>query len=116
MRRQDSRLLATLVVLVPTMAPDIARAATLAELAEWCGNSAERREVLCDTYLETIIEGLGSTDPVMNGGNRMCIPPEADRAEIIRLTRAYAAQSGAANDMSALDGVGTALRGRYPCR
>ena len=46
----------------------------------------------------------------------MCIPPEADRAEIIRLTRAYAAQSGAANDMSALDGVGTALRGRYPCR
>jgi hypothetical protein len=116
MGRQNSRLLAALAVLVPTMAPNIAKAATLAELAEWCGNSAESREVLCDTYLETIIKGLGSTDPVMNGGNRMCIPPEADRAEIIRLTRAYAAQSGAANDMSALDGVGTALRGRYPCR
>jgi len=38
--------LAALAVLVPTMAPNIAKAATLAELAEWCGNSAESHERL----------------------------------------------------------------------
>jgi hypothetical protein len=116
MRGRHIRLWAALAVLAPIVVSGVAQAATLAELVGWCGNSAERRERLCDTYLQTIIDGLATTDPIMNGGNRMCIPPEADRAEIIRQVSAYAARTKASNDMAALDGVGAALKGRFPCR
>jgi hypothetical protein len=105
----------TLMVVLPTIPAGVAQAATLAELAGWCAPDGGK-EQLCRTYLSVILEGLGSTDPIMNGGNRTCVPLEADRARIIRLLRAYATQSGAAaNDISALDGVGATLKGRYPC-
>jgi hypothetical protein len=97
------------------MPAGIAQAATLAEVAGWCAPEGGS-EQLCKTYLSLILEGLASTDPIMNGGNRACVPPEADRAQIIRLVRTYAAQNGAANDISALEGVGAALKDRYPCR
>ena len=114
MRLRPSRAWMFLLVVLSTMPAGVAQAATLAELAGWCAPEGGS-EQLCRAYLGVILEGLGSTDPVMNGGNRMCVPPEADRAQIIRLVRAYAGQSGAANDISALDGVGAALKGRYPC-
>ena len=116
MGRRHFRLWAALAVLASSVAPGVAQAATLAELVAWCGNTAERRERLCDTYLQTIIDGLATTDPIMNGGNRMCIPPEADRATIIGQVSAYAARTKASNDISALDGVGAALMGQFPCR
>jgi len=103
-----------LLVLLAMFPAGVARAATLAEVAGWCAPKGGS-EQLCRTYLSIILEGLASTDPIMNGGNRVCVPPEADRAQIIRLVRAYAAQNAAANDISALEGVGAALKGRYPC-
>lgn len=104
---------AALVGWIASAAAGVAQAATLAELAEWCGEPG--RPNLCSSYLETMIEGLASTDPVINGGNRMCIPPEADRNAIIRQVRAYAGRTKGAAEMSALDGVGSALKGRFPC-
>jgi Rap1a immunity proteins len=81
----------------------------------WCSPETGS-EPLCNAYLETIFEGLSSTDPVVNGGSRTCVPPDADRAEIIRLVRAHAVASGSADRTNALEGVGTALKGRFPCR
>jgi hypothetical protein len=104
-----------LAVLLPAAAPGIARAATLAELAGWCAPGSGEDQ-LCDTYLQVILDGLASTDPVVNGGNRTCVPASADRAEIIRVVRAYAAESRAADETAAIDGAGAALRGRFPCR
>jgi hypothetical protein len=92
-----------------------AAAATLTELAGWCAPEGGS-ERLCSGYLETILEGLASTDPVMNGGTRVCVPPEAERTQIVRLVRAHAASSEAAGSMPAIEGVGAALKGRYPCR
>jgi hypothetical protein len=114
MRLRRIRAWLTLLVVLPTIPTGVAQAATLAELAGWCAPEGGS-EQLCRTYLSVILEGLGSTDPIMHGGNRRCVPPEADRAQIIRLVRAYASQSGTANDIFALDGVGAALKGRYPC-
>src|SRR3954451_18840452 len=112
MRRQ-----AMWVAVATLAAPGAAKAATLAELAGWCAPGGEPgNDPLCGAYLETIFTGLASTDPVMNGGNRMCIPADADRGEIVRLVLAYAAKSPAPERMAALDGVGAALKGRYPCR
>ena len=51
----------------------------------------------------------------MNGGNRSCVPEDADRQEIVRRVRAYAAKAGAPDTISALGGVGAAIKGRYPC-
>lgn len=115
MRQQDIRCWVRLAALLAIITPGAAKAATLAELADWCAPEVGRPN-LCSSYLETILQGLASTDPVMNGGNRMCVPPDADRAEIIRLVRAYAARSRAAKETDALDGVGAALKGRFPCR
>ena len=61
------------------------------------------------------MKGLASTDPVMNGGDRSCVPEDPDRQEIVRLVRAYAAKAGAPDTISALGGVGAAIKGRYPC-
>jgi hypothetical protein len=115
MKLQPIGLLVGLLPWLAAMTAGVAQAASLAELESWCGPD-DTREQLCSTYLETIIEGLASDDPIMNGGNRMCVPPDADRGQIIRLVRAYAAQTKGANDMSALDGVGAALKGHFPCR
>jgi hypothetical protein len=115
MRGRGVRPWVALAVLLPAAAPGTARAATLAELAGWCAPGTGRDQ-LCDTYLQVILDGLASTDPVVNGGNRVCVPAGADRAEIIRVVRAYAAESGAAEQTAAIDGVGTALKGRFPCR
>jgi hypothetical protein len=103
-----------LLVVLSTMPVGVAQAATLAELTDWCA-PVGGMEQLCQTYLGVILEGLSSTDPIMNGGNRVCVPPEADHDQIIRLVQDYAGQSGTASDISALDGVGAALKGRYPC-
>lgn len=110
-------LWAGLAALVAAVAPGPASAATLAELAGWCAPGGEPgNDRLCGAYLETIFTGLASTDPVMNGGARTCVPENADRAEIIRLVRAYAAKTPAPDKVAALDGVGAAIKGRYPCR
>jgi hypothetical protein len=111
MRRRHAQLW---MILLSITAGGPAHAATLAEFASWCAPEGGR-DRLCQTYLETYIEGLASTDPVMNGGNRACVPPDADRNEIIRVVRAYAAGSGTAGDVSGVEGLGTALKGRYPC-
>jgi hypothetical protein len=115
MRGRGVRPWVALAVLLPAAAPGIARAASLAELAGWCAPGTGKDQ-LCDTYLQVILDGLASTDPVINGGNRICVPAGADRAEIVRLVRAHAAESGAAEQTAAIDGAGAALRGRYPCR
>src|SRR3954453_18594856 len=89
-------LWAGLAALAAAAAPGPAGAAPLAELAGWCAPGGEPgNDRLCGAYLETILTGLASTDPVMNGGNRTCVPENADRAEIIRLVRAYAAKTPA---------------------
>jgi hypothetical protein len=111
MRRWHARLW---MVLFSIAAGGPAHAATLEEFTSWCAPEGGR-EQLCQTYLQTYIEGLASTDPVMNGGNRACVPPDADRNEIIRVVRAYAAESGTAGDVSGVEGLGAALKGRYPC-
>jgi Rap1a immunity proteins len=115
MRRRGVHLRVGLAAVLPTVAPGTAGAATLAELAGWCAPGSGYGN-LCGGYLETILGGLASTNPTMNGGNRTCVPADADRAEIIRSVRAYAARSQAANDTAAIDGVGAALKGRFPCR
>ena len=103
--------------LVAAAAPGAAKAATLAELAGWCAPGGEPgNDRLCGAYLETILTGLASTDPVMNGGNRSCVPEDADRKQIIGLVRAYAAKAPAPDKVAALDGVGAAIKGRYPCK
>jgi Rap1a immunity proteins len=58
---------------------------------------------------------LSSTNAVMSGGYQTCVPESVDRGEIIRLARAYAAKTDAPDKLSARDGVGTALKARYPC-
>lgn len=95
--------------------PGTGRAATFEELVGWCTPNTGS-ETLCDAYLETIIGGLASPDPVINGGNRTCVPPDTDQAEIVRLVLAYAARSDPPGNLQAIDGVGAALKGRYPCR
>ena len=108
-------LRAGLAALVAAVAPGPASAATLAELAGWCAPGGEPgNDRLCGAYLETIFTGLASTDPVMNGGNRTCVPENADRAEIVRLVRAYAAKMPAPDKVAALDGVGAAIRASLP--
>ena len=117
MRRGTMRLQAGLAALLAAVAPGAAKAATLAELVGWCAPDAEPgSDRLCSSYLDVIFQGLASTDTIMNGGNRMCVPADADRGEIVRLVRAYAAKNAKAREQAALDGVGAALKGRYPCR
>jgi hypothetical protein len=114
MRRRGIGSWIGFAALLAAAMPSDASAATLGELADWC-TPESGSERLCDAYLDTIFQGLASPDPVLNGGHRACVPPDADRTEIIRLVRAHAAQSGAAKTTAAIDGVGAALEGRFPC-
>lgn len=101
------------LLLLPT-AP--ANAATFGELEAWCAPpEAGGRPRLCSGYLETMIQGLASTDPSLNDGVRACVPEGEDRAEVVRLLHAYARDNPASRDRPAIVGLGQAVKGRYPC-
>ena len=82
MLRRPAPMLGFLVVaglLLPTVP---ANAATFGELEAWCAPpEAGGRPGLCSGYLETMIQGLASTDPSLNDGVRACVPEGEDRAE-----------------------------------
>jgi hypothetical protein len=102
------------LLLLPTVPVN---AATFGELEAWCATpEAGGRPRLCSGYLETMIEGLASTDPSLNDGVRACVPEGEDRAEVVRLLLAYARDNPSSRDRSAIVGLGQAVKGRYPCR
>lgn len=93
-----------------------ARAASFSEIVSWCApQDRGGRPTLCFTYLETYLEALGSTDPDLNDGVRACVPASADRTELVKQILAYAKDHPAEPDQSGIGGVGTALKGSYPC-
>jgi len=98
------------------LATDPAAAATFGELEAWCAPPEEGgRPALCSGYLETYLQGLASTKPSLNGGNRVCVPESEDRGELIRALRVYASKNPSSRKLPGVVGLGRALEG-YPCR
>lgn len=93
-----------------------ASAATLGELDAWCApEQSGGRPSLCSGYLGTILEGLASKDPTMNGGTRACVPAEEDRSRVIQIMHDYAQKNPVALKQSAVVALGPALKAHYPC-
>ena len=102
------------LVLLPAVP---AAAAMFGELERWCAPpDAGGQPRLCGGYLETYLQGLASTDPILNGGVRVCVPETEDRGKLVRLLRAYANENPSSRGLPGVDGLGQALKGRYPCR
>lgn len=111
---RNGRLL--LIVTLATMTTTTAAATTFGELDAWCAPpDMGGRPVLCDDYLEAVIELLASPDDVMNRGNRVCVPASEDRAKVVGFLRTYALQHPASRDLDLVVGLGLALQGRFPC-
>jgi hypothetical protein len=92
-----------------------AMAATFGDLVGWCAE-ADGRPALCSGYLETYLQGLASPDPSLNNGVRACVPETTDRAEIRALIQSYARKHPESLTSSGVEGLGRALKDRYPCQ
>lgn len=105
-----------LAVCLSMAAPLSARAATFAELVEWCApENAGGRPGLCSGYLETYLPALASPDDSLNDGERACVPETTDRTEIRAMIRDYAREHPEAANEPGVAGLGRALKDRYPC-
>jgi hypothetical protein len=94
-----------------------AAAATFGELLAWCAPADKGGDpTLCDGYLGAGLELLASPDPMSNGGTPACVPAGEDRGRIVGLMRDYARHHPESRGMSGPDGLGLALKGRFPCR
>ena len=94
-----------------------ATAATFGELLAWCAPADQGGDpTLCDGYLGAGLELLASPDPMTNGGTPACVPAGEDRGRIVGLMRDYARHHPESRGMSGADGLGLALKGRFPCR
>ena len=101
-----------LVAILALSLPVPASAVTFGEIAAWCAPADKGgRPNLCSGYLDTEIELLASPDPTMNGGTRVCVPADADRAKLVVLIRDYARRHPNARDQDAFVGLGQALKG-----
>ena len=113
MRRAPYLLLAPLVVTIATPA----LATSFGELLTWCGPPDRGgRPSLCDSYLDAGLELLASPDKSINDGLRACVPEDEDRAGIVSLLRAYARSHPDTHTHDFVDGLGLALKDRFPCR
>jgi hypothetical protein len=112
--RSSLLLLAPLAgVLVATPA----EAASFGELQAWCGPAADGGDfTLCEAYLTSELELLGSRDPMTDGGTPACVPAGQDLGQIVRLVEDYARRNPSSRALASTDGVGRALEGRFPCR
>lgn len=108
------------LLLGPVAAAMLARpraAATFGELLAWCAPDDKGGDpTLCDGYLGAGLELLASPDPMSNGGTPACVPAGEDRGRIVGLMRDYARHHPESRGMSGPDGLGLALKGRFPCR
>ena len=92
-------------------------AATFGELEAWCAPADKGgKPNLCSGYLDTELELLASPDTTINGGTRVCVPANVDRAKLVALIRDYARLNPAARDLDTVVGLGQALKGHFPCR
>ena len=106
-----------LVLLAAAMLATPAAAATFGELLAWCAPANHGGDPrLCGGYLESELELLASPDPVNNGGTPACVPAGYDRARIVGLLEDYAHHHPEARRLASTDGLGLALKGRFPCR
>ena len=86
-----------------------------ARLEAWCAPADQGGHPnLCSGYLDTELELLASPDPTLNGGTRICVPADADRAKLVALIRDYARSHPSARDQDAVVGVGQSLTGEIP--
>ena len=93
-----------------------AKAASFSDIVSWCASERQGgRPTLCFTYLETYLEALASPNPKLNDGVRACVPASADRTELVRQILTYAKEHPTESNLSGIGGVGTALKGSYPC-
>jgi hypothetical protein len=91
-------------------------AATFGELDAWCAPGDKGgKPTLCEGYLQSEITLLASPDKSLNGGIRVCVPENEDRAQIISLLRIYALHHPPSRDLDSVTGLGLALQGRFPC-
>ena len=106
-------LLATFAMMAATPAA----AVTFGELLAWCAPADKGgRPALCEGYLESELGLLASPDPMLHGDNPACVPAGEDRRQIIGLMRDYARHHPESRDLDGVDGLGLALKGRFPCR
>ena len=94
-----------------------AAAAGFGELQGWCAPADKGGDPkMCREYLEAELELLASPDPMSNGGTPACVPAGEDRGRIVGLMRDYARHHPESRGLSGPDGLGLALKGRFPCR
>ena len=92
-----------------------ASAVTFGEIAAWCAPADQGGHPnLCSGYVDTELELLASPEPTMNGGTRVCVPADAERAKLVALIRDYARSHPNARDQDAVVGLGQALKRPLP--
>jgi hypothetical protein len=112
---RNARLL-WLAAFATMIAPSVS-AATFGELEAWCAPAEQGgKPNLCSGYLDSELELLASPDTDINGGTRVCVPANADRAQLVTLIRDYARRNPAARDLGTVVGLGQALKDQFPCR
>lgn len=108
-------VIAPLVVTIATPAA----ATSFGELLTWCEPPDQGgRPQLCSSYLDTGLELLASPEKFVHFKDsvRVCVPDGEDRARVVSLLRAYARSRPDAHSVDFVDGLGLALKDRYPCR
>jgi Rap1a immunity proteins len=112
-----SLIMLLLGLMAAAMLATPAAAATFGELLAWCAPADKGGDPkMCREYLEAELELLASPDPMSNGGTPACVPAGYDRARIVTLLEDYAHHHPESRRLSSTDGVGLALKGRFPCR
>lgn len=107
-----------IALLVVTIATPAA-ATSFGELLIWCRPPDQGgRPQLCNSYLATGLELLAPQDKfaVLKDRVQACVPEGEDRARVVGLLQAYARSHPDAHGLDFVDGLGLALKDRYPCR
>ena len=90
---------------------------TMADIVKWCSNYPDPsgNDRLCNLYVGETVNLLRSTDPVIHGGQRVCVPTDTPVARIVPIFMSWVEANRQAMSPRLIENLAAALKDRYPC-